>query len=128
MTLLHNSTETVELPAGVTLEKNGFTAYLAADADYVYVLYVVKDENIINNGPEYASYWHNDCADFIINYDATANGGKEFRIFGNILNWKKPERTVAYTPKPPHRSSRGRPHITLFVNHSNFANMFKPPC
>lgn len=79
---------TFEAEHNLVDSENTFTLYMMADTEYVYVIYVIKDSEIINNGPEYASYWHNDCADFLLNTSAEAKGGNEFRIFGNIEGGK----------------------------------------
>ena len=65
-------------------EANTFTFYMAADANFVYCLYVVKDENIVGKADASANY-RADCADFVV--DVTADGvvnGAEVRIFGNV--------------------------------------------
>ena len=73
----------IEGDASLWNEKNTFVAYIAADADYVYVLYEVLDDNIYYDETG-SSWWWFDCADFVMNKDSKAEtaGNYEFRIFG----------------------------------------------
>ena len=63
----------------------GFTAYMAADASYVYIFVEVTDDNIV--GAADASAWYRgDCVDLLISEaaNATEGTGDDVRIFGNI--------------------------------------------
>jgi len=68
-----------------TEEEYAATIYMAADANYVYVLYVIKDALIVGQA-EASKDYRADCADFILSTEAkdTIGTGSDMRIFGNV--------------------------------------------
>ena len=68
-------------------ENNCFDFYMTADSEYVYGLYIVKDNNIVTAGVNASGVqnaYYSDCIDFCYNVNGAYNGNgcKEFRIWG----------------------------------------------
>jgi hypothetical protein len=77
-------------PAENVNEKNTFEVFMAADAEFVYVLYEIKDDNIVYDTAN-TSYWYFDCADFVYNLGSKTGtaGNQEFRIYGDTTQGQK---------------------------------------
>ena len=63
---------------------NTYDFYMTADASNVYMLFIVKDDNIVKDGSE---YWYNDCAEVMWDVNGIMNGyaagSTDVRFFGN---------------------------------------------
>ena len=61
-----------------------FDVYYAADNDYIYVLYEFTKREPIYYYSDYATKYHEDCVDFVLDLSGNGNSGNEFRILAGI--------------------------------------------